>query len=142
MRRRSPLRGCSGFDSVHAQMRRRSPVRGCSGFDAFPLKDLKTLSFGLLAADFAPNSLGNIGIDLGMWTLPIRHHNRRSRNAGFADLNIQRHFAQEIRPQLCRCLPCATMAKQVLAVATFGANVLAHVLNDTQHRHVNLVEHV
>jgi hypothetical protein len=54
---------------------------------------------------------------------------------------MQRHLAQQLGVILLGQFLCATGAENRLMVTAVAANMHAHVLDDTQHRHFDFFEH-
>src|SRR5437879_7466014 len=95
-----------------------------------------------LAGDLLPDALGELTIDLGMLAVGLRDDDRGAGVGSFADGDVERHFREELDPELFRLAPCAAMTEDLAAVAAIGAREIAHVLDDTEHRHIDLAEHV
>src|SRR5260370_15920820 len=72
----------------------------------------------------------------------MRHDDRAALVGGLADEDVERHFAEELGAQSLRLAPRAAMAEDVAALAAMRAEEIAHVLDDAEHGHVDLAEHV
>jgi len=59
----------------------------------------------------------------------------------FADGDIERHLAEEWNAELFRFLARPAVRKDVRSAAAMGTDEVAHVLDDAQKRHLDLVEH-
>jgi hypothetical protein len=60
---------------------------------------------------------------------------------GGADVEMERDLAQERHAELVGFLAGAAMAEDLRALAALGAEEVAHVLDDAEHRHRDLAEH-
>jgi thymidylate synthase (FAD) len=80
--------------------------------------------------DLVANSLGNGDEGLGVGAVGLGHHDRPSAVRGLADLDVERHLAQELDAQLLGLEPRPAVAEDVGLVATVRAHEEAHVLDD------------
>src|SRR5581483_5039119 len=60
---------------------------------------------------------------------------------GLANRHVQGHLAQKRDAQPLCLVPRPAMAENIRARATMRALEVAHVLDDAEHRHVDLPEH-
>ena len=58
-----------------------------------------------------------------------------------ADPAVERHFAEERRAERLRLVARAAVGENVGAAAAMRADEIAHVLDDAEHRHLDLLEH-
>src|SRR5665213_3141593 len=93
-------------------------------------------------ADLLPNPRRDLFVELGMRAVGLRDDDRRSRIRGLADGYIERHLAEEFDAELLGLFPGAAMAEDFASLAAMRAEEVAHVLDEAQHRHVDLLEHV
>ena len=93
-------------------------------------------------AELLPDALGDGAIDLGVRAVGIGDDDRVAAVGGLADGDVERHLAEEVAAELLGLAPRAAMAEDLAALAAMRAEEIAHVLDDAEHRHVDLAEHV
>src|ERR1700687_6342948 len=71
----------------------------------------------------------------------IRRHDWTRLVASLAQLAHQRQLSQERHPERSREPLAATMRENLVAMTALSAQVIAHVLDYPEHRHVNFLEH-
>src|SRR5918999_3199703 len=80
-------------------------------------------------------------VDRGMRAIRLASHHRIAFIRGGPDRHVQRDFAQEWDTQPLRLMARAAMAENVRARAALRTLEIAHVLDNAEHRHVDLLEH-
>src|SRR5712692_8087911 len=108
--------------SLHHDSRRRPPRRG-------------------LARDLLPDLGGDVAEGLGIGRIGVRHGDRAAVVRGLADRDVERHFAEKIGAKPLGFAARAAMAEDLAALAAMRAEEIAHVLDDAEHRHIDLLEH-
>src|SRR6266436_4220362 len=96
----------------------------------------------LAARDLLPDADGHLPEDDGMRVVGLGNGDRDPAVGGLADLDIERHFAQKLDAEPLGFVAGAAMRKDLAAAAAMRAQEIAHVLDDAEHRHVDLCEHV
>ena len=69
-------------------------------------------------------------------------HHRPACVRGLPDRHRKRHFAEKRRADPCGFVTGAAVTEDIVPTAAIGADEVAHVLDDAEHRHADLVEHV
>src|SRR3546814_16849816 len=59
-----------------------------------------------------------------------------------ADLDVERDLTEKLDAELGRLLARAAIAEDVALMAAFRTLEVTHVLDDAEHRHVDLAQHV
>ena len=94
------------------------------------------------AAQLGDDRLGHLEIGAGLRAIWVRDH-RRSAGIGFlADQQVERDLAEKVHAKLLGGASRAAVAEDLGAAAAVRADEVAHVLDDAEHRHVHLAEHV
>src|SRR5690349_3497789 len=71
----------------------------------------------------------------------LRDDDRPALVAADRDLRIERNLSQEGHAELLRRARSPAVLEDLLAVPALRADVVGHVLDDAEHRHVDLLEH-
>src|SRR5205085_7847647 len=112
------------------------------GMTALIKPKLKSCSGG---RDNALNLLADLGadgaVDRRVRTVRLAVHDRRAGIRSGANRHVQRNLAEEGHAELFRLVPRAAMAENVGARAAMRTLEIAHVLDDAEHGHVDLLEH-
>ena len=98
------------------------------------------LGYGLL--DVVPGFIGNGAIGLGVFAVRVRNDDGSAGIRGFADVHMEGNFAEEVHAQLIGFGPGAAVAENFGALTTVGAGEIAHVFNQTEHRHGKELEEI
>src|SRR5215218_9614660 len=93
------------------------------------------------ALELVPHLSRNGAVDRRMGTVRLAVHHGRARIRGGADRHVQRDLAQERYPELLGLVARAAMTENVGFRAALRALEIAHVLDDAEHGHVDLLEH-
>src|SRR5438876_5083482 len=72
----------------------------------------------------------------------LGHGNRRPVFGSRADAGIKRDLPEKLGPKKLGLRSCAAMTKDLAAVAVMRAQEIDHILDNAEHRHVDLSEHV
>src|SRR6201989_353881 len=87
------------------------------------------------------NLLADGTVDRRMGPIGLAHHPGSTGVGRGPDRHMQRDFAEEGHAQPLGLVPRAAMAENVRAFAAMRALEIAHVLDDAEHGHVDLLEH-
>src|SRR5713101_10215584 len=85
-----------------------------------------------------PYPAGDVLVDLGVRAVGLGDDDGMARIRGGADVEVQRHLAQERHAELFGFLARAAVAKDLRTFAAMRAEVKTHVLDEAQHRHRDL----
>src|SRR5690349_2398182 len=96
----------------------------------------------LAAFQRRPDPLGDVAVDAGVLAVGLGGDDGSAVVGMGADVEMQGHLAQEGYAELLRLVPRAAMAEDLRALAAMRAEEEAHVLDEAQHRHGGLAEHV
>src|SRR5262249_2350896 len=92
--------------------------------------------------DLVPDTRGDGLKGPGVRTVWLGDDDRMAAVGGLADREVGRDSAEELGAELLGFPAGAAMAEDVAALAAMGAEEIAHVLDDAEHGHVDLAEHV
>src|SRR5436190_13309556 len=95
----------------------------------------------LVGGELLPHPAGDVPVDLGVRAVGLGDHDRMAAVGAHADVEMQRHLAEEGDAELFGFLARAAMAEDLRPLAAFGAEEVAHVLDDAEHRYRHLAEH-
>src|SRR5690242_13317678 len=94
------------------------------------------------AAELLGDAARHLPENLGVLAFGLCHDDGAAFVGGLADGDVERHFAEEVGAELLGLAPGAAMAEDLAPLAAMRAQEIAHVLDDAEHRHVDLAEHV
>src|ERR1700674_5537874 len=97
---------------------------------------------GVGSGDLLPDAGSHLPEDERVRIAGFGHGYRGTRIGGFADLEVERHLAEKLGAEPLGFEAGAAMAEDLAAAAAMRAQEIAHVLDDAEHRHVDLLEHV
>ncbi len=80
-------------------------------------------------------------VDRRMRPIGLAFDDRRSRIRGGANRHVQRNFAEKRHPEPLGLMPRAAMTEDVRSRAAMRTLEIAHILDNAEHRHVDLLEH-
>src|SRR5262249_20773920 len=87
------------------------------------------------------NLLPDGAVDRRMRPIRLADHDRITGIRSGPNRHVQWYLAEEGHPEPLRLVPRAAMAENVASLAAMRALEIAHVLNDAEHGHVDLLEH-
>src|SRR6201989_3676100 len=76
-----------------------------------------------------------------MRAVRLAFHHRRSRIGGGPDRHVQRDLAEERHAEPLRLMPRTAMTEDVRSGAAMRALEVAHILDNTEHGDIDLLEH-
>jgi len=92
--------------------------------------------------DFLPDTTSHAPEDERVRIVGLGHGDRRSAVGGLADPQVERHLAEKLGAEPLGLQAGAAVAEDLAATSAMRAQEIAHVLDDPEHRHVDLLEHV
>src|SRR5690606_19173754 len=95
----------------------------------------------LLLLDAGANTGRNLTIDFRLRAVGLSGDDRQARVRSFTDVHDERHFAQKRHTEPLGFLPCTAMGENIRPLAAMRTDKIAHVLDDAEHRHIDLAEH-
>src|SRR5712671_8094346 len=97
---------------------------------------------GVGAGDLLPDTGSHLPEHEGVRIVGFGDGDRGSAVGGLTDLEVERHLAEKLGAEPLGLQAGAAMAEDLAAAAAMRAQEIAHVLDDAEHRHVDLAEHV
>src|SRR5882762_7057771 len=95
----------------------------------------------LVGGELLPHPAGDVLVGLGVRAVGFGYDDGMPTVGRGADVEMQRDLAQERDAEFVGLLARAAMAEDFRALAAMGAEEVAHVLDDAEHRHGDLAEH-
>src|SRR5690349_1086369 len=71
----------------------------------------------------------------------LGNYNRTGSIASLANLLHHRYFALQCNVQLARKARTAAVSENFMAMAAFAAQVITHIFDHAEHRHLDLLKH-
>src|SRR5215472_13180643 len=99
-------------------------------------------TLGVGAGDLLPNPRGDMAEDERVRVVGLSDGDRRSAVGGLADCDVERHLAEKLGAEPFGLMTGAAVTEDLAAAAAVRTQEIAHVLDDAEHRHVDLLEHV
>src|ERR1700675_3550469 len=105
----------------------------------------RALEAGSRRGDNALELIANLGadraVDRRVRAVRLALHDRRSRIGGDADRHVQRDLAQKRHRKPLRLMPRPAVPEDIRACAAMRALEVAHILDNAEDRHIDLLEH-
>src|SRR6185312_9132139 len=96
---------------------------------------------GRFGAELARDLHGHAAEDLRVFAVGRRGDEGPAAVRGFADREIERHFAEKRHAEFLGLVARTAMRENIGALAAMRAQEIAHVLHDAENRHFDLAEH-
>src|SRR5436190_3586770 len=94
------------------------------------------------ALDSWPDLTGDLDVNAGKRRAGLGRYHRFTRIRSFPQPRIERYFPKKRNAEPMGFLARSAMAEDRMALAAFVADEIAHVLDNTEHRHAYPAEHV